>query len=85
MAQECWPVYAPEQDVRGSESGRERNIVRDVALARHAAWQKKQRDVRVELQAHVWLSADDSRRMLADQVRLPPQPDLLKSRVKMAP
>ncbi|CAM5468362.1 putative protein OS=Streptomyces griseorubiginosus OX=67304 GN=AQJ54_42745 PE=4 SV=1 [Streptomyces griseorubiginosus] len=63
MDLEGWPVYSPEHDVQGSAWARERDARRDGALARHAAWQQEQRDARDELQAHVWLSADVSRRL----------------------
>ncbi|MFJ6393911.1 hypothetical protein ACIQJT_40770 [Streptomyces sp. NPDC091972] len=69
MEQEGWPVYAPEQDVKGSEWAQKRDTARDGALARQAAWQKERQDARDELQAHVWLPADASRRLRAIAAR----------------
>ncbi|MEU0032061.1 hypothetical protein [Streptomyces sp. NPDC006335] len=77
MEQESWPVYAPEQDVLGSEWAREREAVRDGALARQVAWQKEQRDARDELQAYVWLPADVSRRLRAIVARTGLTPEQL--------
>lgn len=60
---ESWPVYIPERDMKGSKWARERDTVRDRALARQAAWQKEQHNARDEPQAHMWLPADVSRRL----------------------
>ncbi|MGX1916150.1 hypothetical protein ACWIID_46390 [Streptomyces phaeochromogenes] len=79
--------YSPEQDVQGSTWARERDVQREGALARRAAWQMEQQDARDELKAQVWLSADVSRRLRAIAAHTGLQPEQvlaqLADRVRM--
>ncbi|MEW2574356.1 hypothetical protein [Streptomyces sp. NPDC047070] len=55
--------------MQGSTWAREREDRRQEALARHAAWQKDQRDAREELTTQVWLNADVCRQLRAIAAR----------------
>ncbi|MFE3074366.1 hypothetical protein [Streptomyces sp. NPDC059247] len=69
-----WDAYEPEQDIQGSEWGRERDERRQGVLSAHAAQLARRQEERDELRTELWLSAGSGRliRAAADRAGLSP-------------